>query len=653
MAIKIPQNMIFGTPNIELITDNKIQKVNYNNNIILGKDNSILKSIYSKTINVFSIPENGDKYEFNIADNGENVELRVITYLEEDESRYFATIDLSDIKSDFYFSSTTPFNKAYFKFDITSYSNDSSSIINSNATLKTETLQLMSSSSDNRGNSLYTKEQSPSDNELYTGGITVFYPIWQFTPYNDSENIFYDYINSKLYVYLGRKSAFNNQYAYVTTSFSFEIFYPIYELNNSNNTIGDLNPSNQYTLETNSFINSYVEKGIENNFVDNQAREIMFNYENGRLRANITCNYGKYMNDDGTIAYNGNDGKVIKNGDIVQLNLSRINKNFEVIKSEVIYSGNLRVNLTLEEESKVFGINEKVDNGASVIYERIYSDVGSNGIINANDKLYEGDIIVIKSNLINSDIYSLGNLYVNGELFNSGNSITIDKNLSVILNTIVNTFSLTTSVEQGATLNLRRISSEYGKANLGYISPNETLYYGDVIYLDWILENNYKADVYLNSNPFYSWENREITIKGNYTITIETTYVPPVQWYTLWSGEYNYAFDNYEEGSTQATLPIELKRNVVTELTFERFTLYNVTQDSGAGDKVNNITREIPFTISFTGSHWNTEPNITFEELKLISGDQTRINVYRTMGSTNGERYIVDSFRLTKIRQYY
>ena len=51
MAIIIPKSKIINDPDIELITDNRVRKVDYDNNIISSlKDEQVLKMFYLRML---------------------------------------------------------------------------------------------------------------------------------------------------------------------------------------------------------------------------------------------------------------------------------------------------------------------------------------------------------------------------------------------------------------------------------------------------------------------------------------------------------------------------------------------------------------------------------------------------------------------------
>lgn len=674
MAIKIPQNMIFGTPNIELITDNKINKIDYTNNVIDGKYKQILKSIYSKNVTVWSLPQEASYYEFNIANNGEDVTLRAVNYPSQNETRYFAEIDLGKINSDFYFSSHLPYDKAYFKFNVTSYMNDQDSNISSNATLKEETL-LWYSSATNDYSKVYTMQGVPTETELSSKGL-YFNPIWQFNLYDDTNNIYYDYISSKMYFYLGRKDN-GGSLIFTTTSFSFEIFYPVFELNTNKKVISSLENNNyvtnDYTMDTNSFMNSYIDStNSEKNFVEGQAREILFNYEDGRLRANITCNYGQYMNDDGTIAYSGSDGKTIKVGDEVQLNLNKINKNFEVLKSEVVYSGNIRVNLILEETSKVFGITENLGDGVVVVYNRTYSEIGSKGVITNKDKLYENDIVTISVGFTNNDAYTLNSIIVNGQTFTNGSSITITKDLNVYVASNIRIYKIDSTIGEGIkTLYINRESSTIGKGELGIVDVNSDFYYGDVITITWDLVGNYEVrDAYFNDTRLYTASTNRVTITKDSTLNITTQ---KFGWTTIWEG--NLEYNMLENNGTNSEIILNLEELLETDIrlqeqptlfTFERVTCrygdfsqpyYNLNGFDGFYDRDYHLGDSMHGgDLDGASGSFNQEPLLRINLDGSNEMPTRRIRIERTIGSYRDyntyQDCIFSEFKLTKIQQY-
>lgn len=389
---------------------------------------------------------------------------------------------------------------------------------------------------------------------------------------------------------------------------------------------------------------------------------IVTDYGAGIRTARVSVACLDYYNTKGELAIDWNKREIFKVGDIVRADKDNNGNSianysngepylWKVVGRNFRYSGVPMIDLELQEVkfNTYFLISEIAPSVVNVTYTRVASDSGASiGIIDKATTLYKGDIIKIEA--VGNDIYDISEITINGENFTNGSTISVQDNLNVVIKTEIKEFSTNATVAIGATLKLSRVSSPNADANLGDISVNDTLYYGDIINISWTLNDGYSTDTaYLNGERIFPFTLNQITVTSDIEIIINTK---TVGYKTVWEGNYKFSFEDYYEGSTQANLPIQLSGDGVFELTFEKFTLYNVTQDSGTGDELSNITREVPFTISFNGDYWATKPNITFERVVLVPNDLSKVNVYRLMGEYSGDRYIIDSFTLTKIRKY-
>lgn len=518
MAIVIKKSNIFGSPGIDIITDNKISQVNYNNREIKSSE---IKSAYSKTITCWSIPEDAEYYVFNEQDQDG---IKLYKQVNGTETKYYAEVDLN-FNSDFYFDKTLPFDSTYFNFNIQSYSSDSSSSISQSASFESSTFSYISSNKENKGVSLYTKIIQPVLDDYDSTGIVIFYPVWYFIPYENTNNIYYDYVKSKLYVYLGRSDA-TNKFIFTTISFNLEIYCSTYILDQETKELGT--GDNSFTMETNSFMNEILNSsGVITTHFRQQAENIISDYLLGKVVANISINYGKYYNEDGTIAYSGEDGQVIKIGDEVTLELENINKTFIVNKSEIVYSGNSLINLSLEEKLTNVGINQSIGKGASVVYTRTSSPRGlSTGVISSATKLYEGDVIKIDLSL-EEEKYQLNNFIVEGGSFVSGQSITISGDLDVSITTTPKPYTLSLNIDSNLeSYSIKRTSSPIGNASVGTeLTNNATIYYGDVISISTTASTGYFSTTYVNNVESTS-SNIEVT--NNTSITIDTNIITSI-----------------------------------------------------------------------------------------------------------------------------
>lgn len=663
MAIIIPKSKIINDPDIELITDNRVRKVDYDNNVISSlKDEQVFKKVLSKNIIAWkSVGGDSSHLVYKTGYNDEH-DTNLMWYVDDSGNNYFyCVIDLLKTKSDFYYSIKEPYNKAYIEIkynyadniNISKYIELNPAISSSITNIEQKPRKLTSSNTYNQSiYNLYTTPTSPTNNQLMEIS-SLFNGIWQFDFKSSNENIDYyvDEISGKIYFGLGEIPSSSD--GIIITSLDINLYYPSFEFSKENKTLGETNSINSYTMETNTFMNSYINASdTEVNFVDKQAQGILNDYGLGKLRANISCLYGEYKNDDGTIAYSGKNGETIKVNDIVQLELPNINKNFLVLKSEINYNGSTEINLTLEETQNNFSIIQSISGEANVTYTRLSSLVNAKtGIINKDTKLYEGDIIQIDISY-NTNAYNLESFIVNGSNFSSGNLITVgDKDLSVSVTTKVKTFSVNSTVGNGATLQLYRLGSQYGGGSIGNVTTNDTFYYGDIVKVSWTLDSGYGTDTaFINNERIYPFNENKITITSNTTIIINTKLIG---YQTIWNGEYDYRFSDLTSNETTIQLPTSINTQHGVRLTFSRVVLYNINENASA-DEITNITRDIPFTLSSEfGSWWNSKPSITFE-FRNYSGETTnQLKTIRIPGSYNSQQYIVGSFKLTKIEQYY
>lgn len=333
----------------------------------------------------------------------------------------------------------------------------------------------------------------------------------------------------------------------------------------------------------------------------------------------------------------------------------------ELIQEGTIYSG-LRKIHELNRNNIVADYQNGVRTGNITVSCSDYYDTNGNKVIDWSKQeiLKVGQVIRLdKDNLGNSKWnYIDGEPYlwkITGRNFRYKGVPMVDLELQEIKlverNEGLQEYYITANVGTGATLILERVASPNANAPLGIVSVDEKFYYGDVVNISWELDNGYTTDTaYLNGNRIYPTLLNQITINSNNTIIINTK---QVGYQTVWEGEYSYSFQDYNEGYTEFELPVELEENAVTELTFSKVYLYYVGEGEPL-DYIENIVREIPFSITFEGTQWQKNPTAIFEELSLIQGSKSKVKVYREIGTTNsGAEYIIGEVKLTKIRQYH
>lgn len=545
MAIVIKKDNIFGIPDINVITDNKINKINYNRSLIskisqLGIEEPNLKweKIFSKNVICWKMNDDSTHYEYNLGKKDDGVEL--IRTIYNNKTEYSVNIDMNKIKSNFFYRVKSPISYAYVQitYNLSAFntiSNTSSGVGQNfwlSSSITTNDENKISWSSDTRSNNnMYTKTTSFTQQELfYLGSTNVIEPFLLFNPNSDTTS-FDDEFNGKLIVRVGTingiDASVSNVSGQAVIDFNIDFYYPSFQLEQNNEVVGTGN--NEFVMETNTLMNEYK---IEDNstpttYFKNQASIIVSDYLLGKVVANISVNYGKYYNDDGTVAYSGNDGKTIKVGDEVSLELENVNKVFTVNKSEIVYSGNTLINLTLEEKLVNFEINQSIGNGASVVYTRTSSPRGlSTGVISSTTKLYAGDVIKIDLTL-DSDKYLLSNFIVEGSSFTSGQSITISSDLDVNIATTPKPYIL--SLDLGSNLasySIKRTSSPIGNASVGtQLTNNSIIYYNDVISISSTPNTGYSTKLYINN---VQSNVNEIIVTNNTSIKIESNLITAI-----------------------------------------------------------------------------------------------------------------------------
>lgn len=97
--------------------------------------------------------------------------------------------------------------------------------------------------------------------------------------------------------------------------------------------------------------------------------------------------------------------------------------------------------------------------------------------------IYDGDTLTISGGANTG--YNFGGLTVDGSSFTSGNTKSVSGNVSVSASASVKSFTLTLSAGTGTYVTAKRNSSPLAGASTGTLSNGSTLYYNDVIELDY------------------------------------------------------------------------------------------------------------------------------------------------------------------------
>ena len=393
---------------------------------------------------------------------------------------------------------------------------------------------------------------------------------------------------------------------------------------------------------------------------------IIVDYTKGIKTGKISVGCLDYYDTHGNKAIDWSKQQIMQVGQVVRIdkdNLGNSKVNYingdpylwKITGRNFRYSGVPMLDLELQEckLNTYFLINENLPEYVVASYTRISSDYGGElGEIGKNDILYPNDTIKVTYTMVDNPIYELGNGYVNGTKISSGDIITIEDNLDLVVETSFKKFTISADIETGATLILNRISSPLANATLGNVNANDSFYYGDVIDISWDVETGYDATALLNGKKIYSFNLNQITINSNNNIKIITQVVG---WYTMFEGDFTYYFENKNE-ENEVAFPVDLK------VANTRFTIEWLHMDVGNGfaEKVSTSfygydRQAIYCPEVFNGNFYDREqPQITFD---FTNQDPEHISkwlkIIRTQGVVDGYDCIVDGFKITKIEQYY
>lgn len=106
--------------------------------------------------------------------------------------------------------------------------------------------------------------------------------------------------------------------------------------------------------------------------------------------------------------------------------------------------------------------------------------------------IYDGDVLTITGGANTG--YNFGGLTVDGSAFTSGNTKSVSGNVSVSTSASVKSFTLALSAGTGTYVTAKRNSSPLAGASTGTLSNGSTLYYNDVIELDYFSYEGYAGN---------------------------------------------------------------------------------------------------------------------------------------------------------------
>lgn len=387
-------------------------------------------------------------------------------------------------------------------------------------------------------------------------------------------------------------------YMIFVMSATFQLYGEVYRYNFvENEDQSDLEISGNELIQKGTLYNNYIK------IYDLNKNNIIVDYTKGIRTANISVACLDYYDTKGNKVIDWSKQQIIQVGQIVRIdkdNLGNSKVNYiggkpylwKVTGRRFRYNGIAMLDLELQEVkfNTYFLISENLGDYVVATYTRISSEYGGSiGQITKSDILYPNDVIKIDYTMVDNPIYDLGNAYVNGEIFTNGNTITINKGLNVMVETSVKKFTISQDIGIGATLNLNRIESPYGNANLGIVT-NNVFYYGDVIEITYDLASGYEGSMRLNENVIF--DHHKLTITSNNTIKITTQYVSEN---VVFEGEKQYVFEDFSISQLFVDLPVTIRTGVRTMMKVEFEFVESTTPNKFVGGEYEN---QLPMEIN-------------------------------------------------------
>ena len=143
----------------------------------------------------------------------------------------------------------------------------------------------------------------------------------------------------------------------------------------------------------------------------------------------------------------------------------------------------------------LYTLSMSTGNNSSVSISRIFSKYGSNGSLSNGANIFSGDVLEITFS--GTTGYSASGT-LNGTRITSGYRHTVSANVAVVITETVLSYSLSITEATGVTLTVTRTSSPTQGASTGAISDGQIIYYGDVLEVNYSIDEGYDARVKLN-----------------------------------------------------------------------------------------------------------------------------------------------------------
>lgn len=180
--------------------------------------------------------------------------------------------------------------------------------------------------------------------------------------------------------------------------------------------------------------------------------------------------------------------------------------------------------VTSEADFPVYKLSISAGNNSSVSISRTFSKYGSTGSLSNGANIFSGDVLEITFS--GTTGYSASGT-LNGTQITSGYRHTVSANVAVVITETVLSYSLSIVEAAGVTMTVIRTSSPAKKATIGTISNGETIYYNDVLKVNYSIDEAYNATVKLNgtsiTNGFSHTVVGDVAIVASATIIVSET----------------------------------------------------------------------------------------------------------------------------------
>lgn len=203
--------------------------------------------------------------------------------------------------------------------------------------------------------------------------------------------------------------------------------------------------------------------------------------------------------------------------------------------------------------------------------ERISSEMGAeNKIIDiSKDIIYYKD--KLKISFSKERAYEFEHIMINGKTFENYSTIEVVEDLNIDVKSVLKTFDVSVTIDEGGTLTLNRVSSSYANAPLGVVSTSDTFYYGDYLKVQIELEENYRL-IEFTVNGTVKPEYEQILVIEDIDIVAKLESPGPK---TVWEG--NVAYDFLENNGLEEETILDMRELLDYDITFNMHSRVRIT----------------------------------------------------------------------------